>query len=565
VADGDDKDDLFEDLDKFFAPIQDVDWPEPAGSAATGSAPPSPPSEFAPESPPESLEEGEEPSFASATDASVDDADVDDQSSAFEEPIRIPDTLETETGTETETADLPPEAPVFLSESATPSWSSPTDDEAEDESDDDEGVGSFLFAPEGEDETDEEDEVVADLSVDAFSQAPEAYVDLPGAEGEEVAELDEGPETVPEEEAPSREAIEAAAEHFAESVRDEVRIDPVEPVPTEPVDAGLAGLLAGPEGIDESALPDLEEPSLGQRTVRVGGEGLGGPSWQEPTAIEVGADHEGRSAGRDVPLAFLTGLVLAGLAVGAIAIGVGPFAILAGIVVLFAQGELYLALQKRHHQPATALGLVAGGLVLGAGYYRGESAMLAMVALSTFATFLWFMATPAQHRRNVVANVALTVFGIIYIPMLAGYVFSVLRLPDGRGLGLSIIGLTFAYDTAAFAVGYLSGSRPLAPTISPKKSWEGAIGATLVVMALSVGVVANSVPSLDTFAKSIGLAAVVALFAPLGDLAESLLKRDLQLKDMGSILPGHGGILDRIDSVLFVAPAAFLFLRLIFG
>jgi phosphatidate cytidylyltransferase len=84
-------------------------------------------------------------------------------------------------------------------------------------------------------------------------------------------------------------------------------------------------------------------------------------------------------------------------------------------------------------------------------------------------------------------------------------------------------------------------------------------------MALSVGVVANSVSSLDTFAKSIGLAVVVALFAPLGDLAESLLKRDLQLKDMGSILPGHGGVLDRIDSVLFVAPAAFLFLRLIFG
>ena len=547
MADGDDKDDLFEDLDKFFAPIQDVDWPEPAGSAAAGSAPPSPPSEFAPESPQE-----EEPSFAPAPDPSADERDdgnVDDQTNPSEEPIRIGDTLESET------VDLQPEEPMFPSEPATPSWPPATDDESDDKSDDESG----------DDETDDEEEAVADLSVDAFSQVPEVYVDLPGAEGEDVAELDEGHAAVPEEEAPSREAIEAAAEHFAESVRDEVRIEPVEPVPTEPVDAGLAGLLAGPEGIDESALPDLEEPSIGQRTVRVGGEGLGGPSWQEPTAIEVGADHEGRSAGRDVPLAFLTGLVLAGLALGAIAIGTGPFAILAGIVVLFAQGELYLALQKRHYQPATALGLVAGALVLGAGYYRGESAMLAMVALSTFATFLWFMATPEKHRRNVVTNVALTVFGIVYIPMLAGYVFSVLRLPDGRGLGLSIIGLTFAYDTAAFAVGYLSGSRPLAPTISPKKSWEGAIGATLVVMALSVGVVANSVPSLDTFAKSIGLAVVVALFAPLGDLAESLLKRDLQLKDMGSILPGHGGVLDRIDSVLFVAPAAFLFLRLIFG
>jgi phosphatidate cytidylyltransferase len=533
VAEGDDNDDLFEDLDKFFAPIQDVDWPEPTAAPAAGSAPPPPPAEFAPEAP----EEREEPS--SAPDASAGEEDDDDEMGDFEEPILISDTLDQET--------VEPATDVAA-------------DEAENE-----GVGSFLFASEGDDDTDDEDESAADLSVDAFSQAPEAYVDLPAAEGEDVAELDEDQAVVSREDAPSREAIDAAAEHFAESVRDEVQVEPVEPLETEPIDAGLAGLLAGPEGIDESELPDLEEPSPGQRTVRVGGEGLGGPSWQEPTAIEVGADHEGRAAGRDVPLAFLTGLVLAGLALGAIAIGTGPFAILAGIVVLFAQGELYLALQKRNYQPATALGLVAGALVLGAGYYRGESAMLAMVALATFATFLWFMATPAQHRHNVVTNVALTVFGIVYIPMLAGYVFSVLRLPDGRGLGLSIIGLTFAYDTAAFAVGYLSGSRPLAPTISPKKSWEGAIGATLVVMALSVGVVANSVSSLDTFAKSIGLAVVVALFAPLGDLAESLLKRDLQLKDMGSILPGHGGVLDRIDSVLFVAPAAFLFLRLIFG
>jgi phosphatidate cytidylyltransferase len=545
VADGDDKDDLFEDLDKFFAPIQDVDWPEPAGSDPAGSPPPSSASESAPE---------EAKPSSSPTDASAEEGNVDEQANPFEEPIRIGDTLESET------VDLPSEEPMFPTEPATPSWPSGTEDEAETGED----VGSFLFASEGGDEADDDEEAGADLSVDAFSQAPEAYVDLPDAEGEDdVAELDEGPPVAPEE-APSREAIDAAAEHFAESVREEVRVEPVEPASTEPVDAGLAGLLAGPEGIEESALPDLEEPSLGQRTVRVGSEGLGGPSWQEPTAVEVGPDHEGRAAGRDVPLAFLTGLVLAGLALGAIAIGTGPFAILAGIVVLFAQGELYLAFQKRHYQPATALGLVAGALVLGAGYYRGEAAMIAMVGLSTFATFLWFMATPAQHRRDVVTNVALTVFGIVYIPMLAGYVFSVLRLSDGRGLGLSIIGLTFAYDTAAFAVGYLSGSRPLAPTISPKKSWEGAIGATLVVMALSVGVVANSVPSLDTFAKSIGLAVVVALFAPLGDLAESLLKRDLQLKDMGSILPGHGGVLDRIDSVLFVAPAAFLFLRLIF-
>jgi phosphatidate cytidylyltransferase len=138
-----------------------------------------------------------------------------------------------------------------------------------------------------------------------------------------------------------------------------------------------------------------------------------------------------------------------------------------------------------------------------------------------------------------------------------------LRATDGRSYVIAIIGLTIVYDIGAFAVGSMWGMRPFAPNVSPKKSWEGAIGATLVVIAVSVGVVANFVDPLGTLGRSVGLALVVAIFAPLGDLAESLLKRDLGLKDMGSVLPGHGGVLDRIDAVLFVAPAAFLFLRLI--
>jgi phosphatidate cytidylyltransferase len=312
----------------------------------------------------------------------------------------------------------------------------------------------------------------------------------------------------------------------------------------------------------EDEEPESGEPE-GARTVRVGQEGLGGPSWQEPTALEVGAEPERRTTGRDVPMAFLTGLILAALGIGTIAIGPGPFAVFAGLVVLFAQGELYLALQKHGYQPATALGLVGGALVLGAAYYRGESAMLAMLALATFASFLWYMTVPAQHRKNVAANVALTVLGIAYVPMLAGYALAVLQLPDGRGLALAIIGLTIVYDISAFGVGYFWGSRPLAPHVSPKKSWEGAIGATLVVVAVAIGAVAPSVDILDTVGRSVGLAVVVAIFAPLGDLAESLLKRDLGIKDMGSVLPGHGGVLDRIDSMLFVAPAAFMLLRLI--
>ena len=342
---------------------------------------------------------------------------------------------------------------------------------AKDEEEQD-GVGSFLFEAEAED---------YDADETAAETGSGGYVDLPGDEPG-VAELIE--ETVVVEEAPDIEAVEAAADHFAESVRDEVQVEPEASVPHPTEEVAIAQLLG-----EEGATDDAETT----RTVRVGAEGFGGPSWQEPTAIEVGADSERAGPGRDVPTAFITGVVLAGLAVGAILIGPGAFAIFAGVVVLFAQGEFYLAMQKRHYQPATALGLVSGALVLGAGYYRGENAMLAIMALSLFATFLWYMTVPPQHRRNVVANIAITTLGVVYIPLLAAYALAVLKLPDGEGLTLSIIGLTFVYDTAAFGVGYFWGSRPLAPNISPKKSWEGAIGATLVVIAVAVGVVGSSV------------------------------------------------------------------------
>jgi phosphatidate cytidylyltransferase len=535
--------DLFEDLDKFFAPIQDVDWPEPSRRADAPPAEASPGRPRVPEREPEEAEHAPEaaeempvePAGAGRGSTTGKETAASDES---EEPGRPaaegeeeePDLFADEWRRTAAPADEGPE-PEGVDEAARAT---------EAETGAEEGVGSYLFETESENEELEGEEEAA---------APQrTYVDIP----DDRTSADE----VVREEAPDLEAVEAAADHFAESVRDEVQVEPpaAGPEPTEEV--AIAALLGEDEG--ESA----DEASA--RTVRVGGEGLGGPSWQEPTAVEVGGETErGEAAGRNVPTAFITGIVLAALAIGAILLGPGPFAILAGIVVLFAQGEFYLSLQKRHYQPATALGLVAGALVLGAGYYRGENAMLAIMALSLFGTFLWYMTVPAQHRQNIVSNIALSVLGIAYIPLLAAYALAVLKLPDGEGLTLAIIGLTVVYDTAAFGVGYFWGSRPLAPNISPKKSWEGAIGATLVTIAVAVGVVAPSVTLLDTVGRSVGLAVVVAIFAPLGDLAESLLKRDLGIKDMGGILPGHGGVMDRIDSVLFVAPAAFIYLRLI--
>ncbi len=251
-------------------------------------------------------------------------------------------------------------------------------------------------------------------------------------------------------------------------------------------------------------------------------------------------------------------------------IGKGLFALLATLVVLVAQGEAYGVMVKHHRAPATAIGLITGALMMGAAYYRGEAAVLAMFAMGTVATLLWFMAIPAPHRKDVLVNAGLTLLNVAWIPLMASYLLVTLKLDDGKALVIAIIGLTFVFDTAAFLGGSIVGGqffqRPLAASVSPKKSIEGLIIATVVTAIVSVALVTSFVSTFqDLRLDSLLLALVVAVAATFGDLAESLVKRDVGIKDMGSVLPGHGGVLDRIDSLLFVAPATFLFIRVIFG
>jgi phosphatidate cytidylyltransferase len=514
----DGSDDLFEDLDKFFAPIQDVDWPEPDEPAPPPASPP-PPAE-------EHVAVHVEPAAPAAA----------------------------------EQEEEPAEEPVVVATEEDAAWY-------------DTGVLETV------DEADED--VAAGVVPDDTSVSP--------AMAEAMAEQ------------PSAADLEAAAAHFAGSLQHELQLEPEsdadadtpepvtmpfedEPIDDEgivavtPADGGddlfgdLAASGTSPGDGEDDILSDLEEPVGAPRTVKVGSEGLGGPSWQEPASVEVGADldRRGPNAGeRDVPAAFLTGLVLAGVALGSLLISEALFAVLAAAVVLLAQGELYGVLHKHHLQPATAVGLATGALVMAGAYYRGESAMLAMFALGVVATFLWFLAVPAAHRKNLTANMGLTLFGIAYIPLLAGYLLLTLRtMPDGRSLLVTVIGLTLVFDTAAFLGGSVFGGvsiqRPLAPATSPKKSWEGTILATAATVLVAAVAKSFVTPLGDHGLAAFGLGLAVAVAATFGDLAESLVKRDMGIKDMSSVLPGHGGVLDRIDSLLFVAPASFLLFRLIF-
>jgi len=227
-------------------------------------------------------------------------------------------------------------------------------------------------------------------------------------------------------------------------------------------------------------------------------------------------------------------------------------------------------LVKHHARPASLIGLVAGGLMMLGAYWRGEAATPAMFALGVIAAFLWFMTVPIDQRVHVVRDLGMTVLNMAWIPLLGGYLIATLKLPDGDALVLWVIVLTFLFDTTAFLAGSISGGgwiqRPLAPNVSPKKSWEGIIiGAAFTTLA-SAALVTSFVSVFEgRRLAAVALGLVISLAATFGDLAESLLKRDIGVKDMGTLLPGHGGVLDRIDSLLFVAPATFLLFRVVFG
>jgi phosphatidate cytidylyltransferase len=583
-GDKDQKDELFEDLDKFFAPIQDVEWPEPEEPSTTPS-----PSAQSGDEPPvaeerqEATDSRSQPEAAAQAPASTgDEAGETEEGIADREAIAAHDTMELEGVVVRPASASPGEGELFGGEpgSVVDDW--PTDPE-------DESMSPLLSEEADEIEIIEDTDTDTGTDTDTENMAEDEPGRAEAAQGEdEIAEASPSDAPTPSisidategepPAIPSIDAVEEAAEHFAASVRAGTGFDDSGGAPgsqppehEDPATRSQAEIQTEADltfdaesDVEESILADLEEP-VTQRTVVVGSEGVSGPSWQEPTSVEVGGEPDGRIAPRDVPAAFLTGAVLAAIALGSLAIDRGVFAVVASILVVIAMGEIYGVLHKRHLQPATAIGLVTGALVLAGAYFHGEQAMLAMVALGTVSSFIWFMTVPAAHRKNIAVSIALTMLPVVYAALLAGYALITVTLPesfDGPALVLAVIGLTFVYDTAAFAIGSVWGSRPFAQAISPKKSWEGAIGATLVVIIVAIGLVAAVVEPLESIGTSLGLAVVVAIFAPLGDLAESLLKRDLDVKDMGSILPGHGGVLDRIDSLLFVAPAAFLYFRI---
>ena len=285
----------------------------------------------------------------------------------------------------------------------------------------------------------------------------------------------------------------------------------------------------------------------------VGFEDVGGAATESEESYEAVE----QAASSDLTMRVASGLVIFGLFLGSLVLGGWWFSAFVILVMVVAVGELYANLRTRDYRPLALFGLI-GVVLIGIGAHNwGPTAIAGWAAIVTAATVLFFSITP---RHNPLENASVTVMGMVWVRMLS-FAILIAAGPHPVAYIVFFVLLIALNDTGAYFVGRSIGRRKLAPNISPAKTVEGLIGG-LIVGAIAASVMVTF-PAWETIGLANGLvtAAVIGVFSPLGDLCESMVKRSIGVKDMGSVLPGHGGMLDRVDGFLFAVPAVYILFR----
>jgi phosphatidate cytidylyltransferase len=263
--------------------------------------------------------------------------------------------------------------------------------------------------------------------------------------------------------------------------------------------------------------------------------------------------------GRNLTQAVLTAVVLLGIAVASYVGGPTPFFWLVATVVTLAQVELLDAARQSGRRPSIALGAAAVVAMQIVAYFYPERPELLLLVLGVAVGGSFVAALRPARGPSAASDVAWLLLAVVWIGGGGAAAASILTLDSGLDLLVAHIVITALDDTAAYFVGVRWGRTPMAPSISPAKSWEGLAGGLIV--ALAAGAVAGLIVSDLGVAHGLAIGAINGVLAPVGDLAESMAKRELGIKDSGRLLPGHGGFLDRVDAIVFCVPAVLLYLR----
>jgi len=355
-------------------------------------------------------------------------------------------------------------------------------------------------------------------------------------------------------------------------------LDAAEPVAAEAVDAdgGLAATTATDAVVADA--PPREPPRI-----TIGTDPSGMPRRPDPArrgSTPQRPPSAGSSVGvsdkRNLPVAIGTGLGLA-LAFFVVVRFIGPLGALIFVTVLLALAgiEYFGKVTEKGYRPAVAPGVAAIAAAPLAGYWVGEQGVVLVIAFAFLAGSLGFIGA-SSIESGPMPNMAITMLGVVWIGVLGAYAgmlldfsnISTTLYADGTPWGTDTLVLlalaVVANDVGAYFLGSAFGRTPLRAWISPGKSVEGFLGGTILTMLVMV--IVSIQGTFDTWSQTSDLlffGLVVSILAPLGDLTESMFKRNLDVKDFGTIVKGHGGVLDRFDGFLFALPGVYyLFLVL---
>lgn len=357
----------------------------------------------------------------------------------------------------------------------------------------------------------------------------------------------------------------ATVGHGVDDVDDVTNRDDSIPVRREP-----GRITIGTDPTDDRSRPVPRKGRPGEPT-------RGGRPARSGTSSRPATTHTAKSSQRDLPTAIGVGLILA--AVFVVALVVSPkFALVVAIaVLLFGAIEYFDKVTEKGYRPATVVGIVACVALPIAAYWVGEQALPLILVLAFVAGAVTFIGANSLEAAPM-PNMAITTLGVVWIGFLGSYAALILRyskfsFPVASGIISSSIGTdtlcllaigVVANDVGALMLGSAAGKTPLRAWISPNKSLEGLFGGTVAtILAMVIVGLTDRSSTWNSAGDLIVLGIVISIMAPLGDLTESMFKRNLDIKDFGTIVRGHGGVLDRFDGFLFTLPAVYYLLQVL--
>ncbi|HWH01758.1 MAG TPA: phosphatidate cytidylyltransferase [Pilimelia sp.] len=329
------------------------------------------------------------------------------------------------------------------------------------------------------------------------------------------------------------------------------------PAPSADRSPPVASADRSPSAAAVDRLPQVSAEPLPERPRRPGPGRRRAPRGRR--GREAAARSRGRPsrAGRNLPAAIGVGVGLAALVLAPLFLWRPGFLLVVGVAVAVATWELAAAIRAGGAR-APLPPLLAGGLgMVALAWFVGLDALALGLLVTVLACMVWRLADgPANYQQDVGAATLIAV----YVPFLAGFGALLAAPPDGDLRVLATLAAVVLSDTGGYVAGVLLGRHKMAPSVSPGKSWEG-FGGSVLASALGSALLLLLLFDVAWWRGALfGLALAAA--AVLGDLAESLVKRDLGVKDMSRLLPGHGGLMDRLDSILFAVPVGYLLLSL---